>query len=136
MDYASQIPQYVQPQLDTHFAENSGVGYLNVKTYTRLRPLTDNSIPIRDRIYYPFADSKVHYIMPRVDHLTSFDTAAMTFPAPSKSLVASYTGQSQIFSLLTPRPPTYEPTFFPGQVLPHHCGPLNYPNVTATTIGE
>jgi len=136
MDYASQIPQYVQPQLDTRFAESSGVGYFKVNSYTRLGPLTDNSIPIRDRIYYPFADSKVHYIMPRVDRLASFDTAAMTFPAPSESLVASYTGRSQIFSLLAPRPPTYEPTFFPGQVLPHHCGPLDYPNVTATTIGE
>jgi len=48
MDYASQIPQYVQPQLDTRFAESSGVGYFKVNSYTRLGPLTDNSIPIRD----------------------------------------------------------------------------------------
>jgi len=45
-DYARQIPQYVHPQLDDHFAKSSGVGYFNVKSYTRLGPQTDNSIPI------------------------------------------------------------------------------------------
>ena len=61
----------------------------------------------------------------------------MAFPGPSESLTrASFSGKTQIFSLLAPRPPAFEQVLFLGNVYPTQCGPLDLPNVTAMTLGE
>lgn len=110
---------------------------LPAQSFSHLGPHTDRSIPIAHRTYFPYADSKVHFPIPHVDRITVIDTTTVGFLGPSESLThASFSGRTQIFSLLAPRTPTFEQTLFPGHVFPNQCGPLDLPNVTALNLGE
>jgi hypothetical protein len=110
---------------------------LPAQSFSCLGPHTDRSIPIAHRTYFPYADSKVHFPIPHVDRIAVIDTTTVGFLGPSESLThASFSGRTQIFSLLAPRTPTFEQTLFPGHVFPNQCGPLDLPNVTALNLGE
>ena len=135
--YGMQIPLYVQPFVDDHLPNKIGNVYFRSQSFSRLGPRTNKSVPIHLRTYFPYADSKVHFPIPRVDRVAVIDTAKMGFPGPSESLTqAAFSGRTQIFSLLAPRPPAFEHVLFPGHVYPNQCGPVDLPNVTALTIGE
>ena len=132
-----QIPLYVRPFVDGHLPSRIGNICVEAQSFSQLGPRTNHSTPIARRTYYPCADSKVHFPIPRVDRVAVIDTSTMGFPGPSESLTcASFSGRTQIFSLLAPRPPAFEQTLFPGQVYPNQCGPLDLPNITAFTLGE
>jgi len=136
-EYGLQIPQHVQPFIDNHFPNRIGNVTFRTQSFSRLGPLTNQLIPIHLRTYYPYADSKVHIPIPRVDRIAVIDTTTMGFPGPSEALThASFSGRTQIFSLLAPRPPSFETVLFPGHVHPNQCGPMDLPNVTAINLGE
>jgi hypothetical protein len=137
MDYGMQIPLYVQPFVEDHFPSRIGNMHFGIQSFSRLGPYTNRSTPIHLRTYYPYADSKVYFPIPRVDRVAVIDISTMEFPEAPESLThASSSGRTQIFSLLAPRPPAFEQVLFPGQICPNHCGPMDLPNVTALTIGE
>jgi len=137
MQYGTKVPQYVQPFIDTGFPDSFGNGRFTVQNFTRLGPRTNKSVPIYLRTYYPYADSKIHIPIPRVDRIVVIDVSTLSLPGVSDSLTQAMTdGKTQIFSLLSPRPPHFDPVFFPGYITPNYCGPLDLPNVTATNLGE
>jgi hypothetical protein len=137
MEYGMQIPLYVRPFVDDHLPNKIGNVSFGPQSVSRLGPQTNRSIPIHLRTYYPYADAKVHFPIPRVDRVAVIDTSKMGFPGPSESLTrASFSGRTQIFSVLAPRPPAFEHVLFPGLIYPNQCGPLDLPNVTAMTLGE
>jgi hypothetical protein len=137
MDYGLQIPQFVQPFLDSHLPSNIIGGKFGIQPFTRLGPRTNLSIPIRHRTYYPYADSKVHVPIPRVERIAIIDMRTMTFPGASDSVAHAFmAGTAQIFSVLTPRPPAFDLVLFPGYVTPSQCGPLDFPNITVYTIQD
>ena len=137
MVFGSQVPHFVQPFLDNDLPDQITRDRFEVQHFTRMGPRTNTSIPINRRTYYPYADSKVHVPVPRVERIALVDMRTMTFPGDPEAIArASLNGSAQVFSILTPRPPGFDLTLFPGYITPNNCGPLDFPNITVYTLGE
>jgi hypothetical protein len=94
-------------------------------------PKTNATIPILDRPYYPYADLDVHYNIARVEKLMVVDLRSMKVADPGDVPKA----QMGIFSVLAPRNAPRS-LVFPGRIWPDHFGPIDFPHITASTIGE
>jgi hypothetical protein len=95
-------------------------------------PVTDRSIPIEERTYYPYADMDVHYNIARVDRFICVDTRDFTIVPPQEAPPGTHT---VIFSVLAPRNAPHG-LVFPGQIWPDNFGPYELPRVSARTLGE
>jgi len=135
--FGTRIPSNVQPFMDIGKPAYLGSGRFGILPYSRLGPATDRTIPIQLRKYHPYADSMTHFPIPRVERVVVIDTSTMEHPEPDYAMTqASLHGRTQIFSILTARPPDNSITLFPGLVYPNQSGPLDFPSVTAKTIGD
>ena len=90
-------------------------------------PVTDMSVPIQERIYYPYADLDVHYNVLRTKKLIMVDTRTMRVISPHSPLPA---GRTAIFSVLAPRN-SPETLIFPGLIWPNGFGPKDLPHVSS-----
>ena len=95
-------------------------------------PLTDRTLPIWDRPYYPYADLDVHYNIPRIRKLILVNTRTLTPVRDNEEIPA---GQTSVFTRLAPRNAPAG-LIFPGMLWPSSFGPLDFPQVSARTIGE
>jgi hypothetical protein len=95
-------------------------------------PVTDTSVPIQDRTYYPNADFDIHYNILRVGKLIMVDLRSMT-QASTKSFLPQ--GQTGVFSVLAPRNAPCD-LVYPGLIWPNQFGPLDLPPITARTWGQ
>jgi hypothetical protein len=95
-------------------------------------PVTDKSIPIQDRIYYPFADVDIHYNVQRIKRLILVDVRSMTKVASRASIPE---GQGAVFSILAPRNAPCD-LVYPGIIWPNNFGPVDFPHSTAYTWGQ
>jgi len=95
-------------------------------------PPTDKSIPISERVYYPYRDMEDHANIARVTKLLMVDLPSMTLVDGGRMIPS---GQLGVFSLLAPEnsPPDL---VFPGLIWPETFGPMDFPLVSALTIGQ
>jgi hypothetical protein len=95
-------------------------------------PRTDSSIPIEERIYYPYADLDVHYNIPRAERLIRVDLRSLTIISDQDPVPA---GLSAMYTVLAPHN-TSHGLVLPGLLWPNSFGPLDLPHVVARTLGE
>jgi hypothetical protein len=95
-------------------------------------PITDSSVPIQDRTYYPSEDIDIHYNVMRVRRVIKVDLQSMTQVSSRTPLPV---GQTGVFSVLAPRNTPCE-LVYPGIIWPNQFGPLDFPPIVSKTWGE
>jgi hypothetical protein len=95
-------------------------------------PPTNRSLPVWARRYHPYADADVHYNIMRVEKLVVVDLRNLTVADPRLPIP---TGQMGVFSVLAPRNDP-QGLIFPGLIWPDQFGPIDFPQISATTLGQ
>jgi hypothetical protein len=95
-------------------------------------PPTNRSLPVWSRRYHPYADTDVHYNIMRVEKLVVVDLRNLTVADPRLPIP---TGQMGVFSVLAPRNDPHG-LIFPGLIWPDQFGPIDFPLISATTLGQ
>ena len=98
----------------------------------RSGPITDESIPIQERPYVPYADMDVHYNIARVHKQFLVDLRDFSIARPQNGIPV---GLSAVFTMLAPRNAPHG-LVFPGLLWPGSFGPLDMPHVMARTLGD
>ena len=95
-------------------------------------PVTNESVPIQNRKYYPNPDVDLHYNFLRVKRHIMVDAKTMTHVSSRTPLPL---GQGLVFSVLAPRNAPCD-LIYPGVIWPNNFGPLDFPPIMSHTWGE
>jgi len=95
-------------------------------------PITDTSIPVQERTYYPYADLDVHYNISRAERHIVVDLRDRKMACFRDEIPEGLRG---VWTVLAPRNAPHG-LVYPGHLWPTNFGPMDLPHVTARTLGE
>jgi len=95
-------------------------------------PVTDTSVPVQERPYYPYADLNVHYNIARAERHIVVDLRERKIASFRDEIPE---GLRAVWTVLAPRNAPLG-LVFPGLLWPTSFGPTDLPHITARTIKE
>jgi len=122
-------PRCFEPHIITMTRDRMLYPFIEV---SRPGPRTNKSIPVMNRTYYPYADQDVHYNIVRTEMLIVVNLQNLTLADPKVRIPS---GQMGVFSVLAPRNAPHG-LVYPGIIWPDQFRPINFPLITAHTLGQ